>query len=310
MIKMESGPNSIRGMMYQKNAGSALKQFGRSLNLTDKTLLLYLLSITILTVIRITALPGWKLQLAANFLIFAAIFILALWDKRFHSRSSRFLHTFYPVFLLIWLYPQACMLRHAIIAVDLDPTLLRWELALFGQEWYKLLPQRLNLFWLEFFHGAYFVYYIGLGLFAMLANARQPEQVRIYLFTLVATMMIHQWFLILFPASGPVYLRAELIPRGVVFIPLMNWIYANLDRGGGAFPSLHAAAAVIMTFFAIRFFPRWKYPLLLFLAAILTATVAGSFHYVIDTVAGTVSGYICYLAGPVLYAYFSGNDSQ
>jgi membrane-associated phospholipid phosphatase len=275
------------------------------LSLVDRTLILYLVSLSILAVFRRTVLTGWQIHLLINLGIIALILGLARLEQQRPSPLTAFGHAFYAVFLLIWLYPQACLFRHTLLSTDLDPLLLRWELSLFGREWYRILPERLSTIWLEYFHGVYFGYYIGLGLFAMLVFRRRRLQVDHYLFTLIATMVLHQWFLILFPASGPVALRAATMPKGYLFIPVMEWIYAHIDQGGGAFPSLHAAAAVIMIRFAVQEFPAWKYPLLLFLASILVATVACSFHYAVDTVAGAINGYICSLAGPYLFMYFS-----
>ncbi len=62
-------------------------------------------------------------------------------------------------------------------------------------------------------------------------------------------------------------------------MPLMNFIY-SYDQGGGSFPSLHCAAAVVVTTFGTRLFPQWRIPLLLLLIAVLLSTVI--FHFIIQ----------------------------
>jgi len=286
------------------------------LNLTDKVILFYLATIIVHAVLRSNQLPstnwfdGWRLHVGVNLLITMGIILLASWAHKQNASWLRFTHTFYPVFLLIWLYPETGLLRHTVIPHDLDAFVLRWNRALFGGDWYQTIPTRLNLLWLEVFHGAYFVYYISLGLFAMLAYRRQTSLVYEYLFVLVTAMLIQNWVVILFPAAGPVPLRSEVIPQGVFFIPVMNWIYRNLDNGGGAFPSLHSSAALIVVWYATRFFPAWKLPLILFLGLVLVSTVVGSFHYPIDTLGGMITGTLALLLLPKLYHTLLNRESH
>jgi membrane-associated phospholipid phosphatase len=293
----------------------AVEKHRRFLNLTDKVILLYLGTIIIHAIISMNRLPstswydGWRLHVGVNLLIAVGILLLAGLTHKRNSTWLRFTHTFYPVFLLIWLYPETGLLRHTVIPNDLDAVVLRWNRALFLGDWYQTIPTRLNLFWLEVFHGAYFLYYISLGLFAMLAYRRQVPLVYEYLFVLITAMLLQNWVVILFPAAGPVPLRPEVIPQGVVFIPVMNWIYRNLDNGGGAFPSLHSSAALIVVWYGTRFFPTRKLPLFLFLGLVLISTVVGSFHYPIDTVSGMVTGTLALLFLPRLYHTLHSHES-
>ena len=80
----------------------------------------------------------------------------------------------------------------------------------------------------------------------------------------------------------------------------MNFIY-SFDQGGGSFPSLHCAAAVVVTTFGARLFPKWRIPLFLFLIAVLLSTVICAFHYPIDTLIGTITGLLCVQFVPKLY---------
>lgn len=289
---------------------------GRFLNLTDKVILFYLGTIILHAIIRMNRLPsttwcnGWQLHVGVNLLVAVGILLLAGLAYKRNTPCLRFTHTFYPVFLLIWLYPETGLLRHTVIPNDLDALVLRWNQTLFLGNWYQTIPTRLNLFWLEVIHGAYFLYYLSLGLFAMVAYRRQESLVHEYLFVLIMAMLVQNWVVILFPATGPVPLRGEVIPQGVFFIPVMNWIYRNLDNGGGAFPSLHSSAALIVVWYATRFFPAWKLPLFLFLVLVLFSTVAGSFHYPIDTFGGLVTGTLALVFLPKLYHTLLGRESR
>jgi len=209
---------------------------------------------------------------------------------------------------LIWLYPQVCLLRFTVIPQDLDPILIQWDTALFGEQVYRRIAVSLSLFWKEFFHGIYFFYYVSLGLFAMLAYRSQRRLVDTYLFTLILCMCIHQWGVVLFPSAGPIHLRTELIPDGILFIPIMDFIYYNVDKGGGAFPSLHSAAVLVVSIFGARMFPKWKIPIYLFCAGVLFSTFANLYHYPIDTIAGVLTGSLCIVFFPKLYDYIHSDE--
>ena len=270
-------------------------------DIVDKILLGYLGSITVLVLLNIPRLPDWRVHLVANAFVIAVVVLIAGIHAVTRHSVAAFVHAFYPVVLLMWLYPQTGLLRHAVIARDLDDVVAGWDLALFRVEWYRVLPAALDVLSLELLHAVYFLYYGSLGLFAMAAFSKQRRLVGVYVFSLMTTMVVHMWFLMLFPASGPVSLRQHMIPDGVLFIPVMNLIYGNMDQGGGAFPSLHAAGAVMASLFACRFFPRWKLPILFFLMGVLVSTVACSFHYPIDTMGGTLTGLLCYRLVPRLH---------
>ncbi|GIT74677.1 MAG: hypothetical protein Ct9H300mP29_6710 [Candidatus Neomarinimicrobiota bacterium] len=112
------------------------------------------------------------------------------------------------------------------------------------------------------------------------AYKTQQPLVELYMFTLTTTAIIHEWFIILFPSSGPVLFRDWIIPHGVVFIPLMNFIYF-FDQGGGSFPSLHCAAAVVVTTFGAAF-PSLADTFIIVLDCRLIIYSDLCFHYPID----------------------------
>ncbi len=262
-----------------------------NLTLTDRWILLYLWIITLLVLVRWQVAPYPGLNVFTNVFTMIAIGMLVKYHRE--NPESPFLtavHQFYPIPLLIWWYPQVCSLRHLFFMTDLDPLVLKAELALFHQQWYIILPQRLPAGVLDLFHGVYFVYYISLFLFAALAFRKQRQRVGEYIFVLMGVTLSLQLFVMIFPSSGPVYHRAETITHPLLLTKIMNWIYQTFDRGGGAFPSIHAAASVVMTWYGSRFFPRWKPFFVVLLCAILTATVACSYHYVLDMVTGAILG--------------------
>lgn len=236
-----------------------------------------------------------------NFIIFAAVLLIVYFHDRSNGYFLSVLHRFYPILLNIWFYPRSCELRFGIFSDSFDPFLVRLDQLLFRQDWSRLLPETMNTGFLEFFHAVYFLYYLALVILPWTVLKKHSYHVAVYVYTLTVTMAVHHVFIMLFPASGPVYLRGELLPEGWIFIPAMNWIYQNLDSGGGAFPSLHVAAAMVLFYFSRNFFPRLQPVMALFTLSVLVSTVADAFHYPVDVTAGIVTGTLFYLFIPGTY---------
>jgi len=271
---------------------------------TELILLLYEATLTLHLLLAPHPPEYFMGHLLANLAVALVLIVPAFRARKRPAPHPSVIRTFYPLVLFIWLYPQATVLRHTLIPIDLDPLVLTWEKFIFKVYWFEHFPRIMNTFWMEYFHGAYFLYYLGLGAFALLAFKKHQAKVREYLFTVSATMVVHLWIIILFPTRGPADARILMINHGSLFTDIMNFIYSIVPMYGGAFPSLHAAAAVVMIAYAIGFFPRWKYPLIFFLFSILIATVACAYHYGMDTLVGAMDGIIALYLFPRIYPKF------
>ncbi len=272
------------------------------LNIIDKLLLLYELLLTVHILLFNFTIPDWAEHLQLNFIITGWIFFSAWAANHFKRQPFKFLHTFYPVFLLIWHYPQACELQYSVIPFSLDPMLIKWDLAIFKLPLYYVIPQKLNLLGLEIFHFFYFAYYLLLGVPAWIVYKKRHPKISEYIFVIIFTTTLHQWLLIFLPADGPIPLRSEIIPHGVLMIPIMNLIY-TLHPGGGAFPSLHVAGAMITCVYANIFLPGRKWLWIIAFLLITFSTFVCSFHYPIDSLVGIFTGWICYIYAPRIYDY-------
>lgn len=269
--------------------------------LVDRAVLFYNITITIHIIVSSSKLQNWPVLLGIHLAIFIAIWFIVKNDKKGTGSFPYWLHVWYPMILILWFYPETGILRHTIIPRDLDPELMLLETTIFPQRFYFTIPLMLSVPILEFLHGIYFSYYLLLWLPAMIAYKKNQELVLEYLFVVVASLFFHFWFTIIFPASGPTPLREQVMPPGFLFIPIMNFIYATVDQGGAAFPSIHAATAIIATAYATRFFQRLRGLFLIWLFIILISTILCTFQYTIDTLAGTITGLLLLLLGRQLY---------
>lgn len=229
-------------------------------------------------------------MIGTNTAAIGGVFLLARVTAASPLRRWRAVRLAYPILLLAWLYPEACLLRFSFLPADLDWLLLDVETSLFPQRFYATIPLSLSLHVLEVLHAAYFSYYLLLFLPIAIAIHRKESEAEPYVFRLLLCQLIHYGIFILFPATGPVPLRGDLLPGGIIFIPLMEAIFSVTSPGGGAFPSSHVAATVVAIAAGARLLPAWR-PLLILWGAVITfSTVACSYHYTIDALAGLVVG--------------------
>ena len=255
-----------------------------------------------LAAVAASSLPGRGRWIGFHLLVLAAVPVLAT------VRSGRFgewLHLWYPVLLLPWLYGEAGALRHLFVAADLDPLIAGWDGALFPP-WYLTLPPRLPVAALEALHAVYFSYYLLLTLPGMLVARARREIVREYVFVLTLVMLAHFLLALALPVSGPVALRHGVMPGGWLFIPLMNHLYGAFDRGGLAFPSTHAAAALVAGFYAGRLYPRRRLLFALWVLGIAASTVLCTYHYTLDAVVGLATGAAGLAAGQLVWRRWCG----
>jgi membrane-associated phospholipid phosphatase len=259
---------------------------------TDRLLIGYALGMA--AVAAVAGPPGARGRLALGHLAVAAVALaLAALDRGEPRPGLTWLHRWFPVVALMGLYGTAGALRHVLVPHDLDPLITRWDVLLFPGRWY-LAGARLPEVVLEAFHAVYFSYYLLLFVPALAAERRDRREVDRYLFALTLTMLAHYALNLLLPVSGPLAARAEAMPAGRVFVPLMDALYARFDRGGLAFPSTHVAAGLVAAWFAgRRFFPRAAPLYAIWFLLVAASTVVCGFHYPIDVLAGLLSGTAC-----------------
>lgn len=233
------------------------------------------------------------------------IILLMLINRENNSATGMYywLHFLWPIITLGFLYAQCTAWDNLIFTDTFDPLLKKWEVGLFGTTLNRFLAPAVNSLLIdELMHAFYFSYYLMLFAPAIWMLWRKQTQAFEMIFSLVLMMYLHFLFFIIFPGDGPIGERGNLFGRGVVFIPLMDFIYKVGDQGGGgAFPSTHVSSAVLIFLYAFKYAPKLRLPTGICCTGIIIATVYCSYHYSIDAIAGFITGTIFYFLGQSVY---------
>lgn len=253
--------------------------------------------------------PG--LFISFNLIVIAVLLTVIYNDKRDSGSVMYWAHTWIPIVSFLFYYLESTILDNVIFPETFDPILYRWDFAVFGVALNRVLgPAAGNLFLDEIMHMLYFSYYLLLFVPAIIMLAKKWHRFHEMVFSLTFMMYFHFLFFMFFPGDGPLGDRILLFQDGVVFIPLMDLIYRFAENGGGAFPSTHVSAVVIIFFYSLKFFEKSYWIVGFFCVGMVVATVYCSYHYAIDSVAGVMTGVIFYFIGRWVYLKFPNSKTE
>jgi len=220
-----------------------------------------------------------------------------LWLRSLSSPSRgfwKFLHDWYPVLVFPLLYKEVEFLAAAFGDWGLTEPIRSLEATLFQGHPSLYLSEQWN--WVplsEYLHFCYFAFMLMLPVVGGYWYGKgQMLAFRELLFLVGVAFYGSYLFFILFPVDSPFYLADP--PEG----PIADYFFYNLvheisSRGGargGAFPSIHVSASIIVLVVAWKRQRRLAYLLLPIVLGVMVATVYGRFHYVLDTIAGLALG--------------------
>ncbi|MBA2565639.1 MAG: inositol phosphorylceramide synthase [Gemmatimonadetes bacterium] len=161
----------------------------------------------------------------------------------------------------------------------------------------------------EYLHFGYFAYYaLGPALAVPLYVRGRVAAFRYVLTVTFAVFFVCYVCFILFPVAGPwyVFARPSAESMGWVFPRLEHALLEQAASQGAAFPSSHAAAAVVIWLLAWRLDRRIFRLLSPVVPALVVGTVYGGFHYAVDALAGVLVAVAGYLAGPRIQRALGG----
>jgi membrane-associated phospholipid phosphatase len=240
---------------------------------------------------------GLLVGLAFALLALAIVFLA----PRDYGRSHwfiRFVRAFYPQALFGFLFMEAIKLSAlALGGRSHDDFFAGLDLALFGMQPAVVFSAALKAlpWWNELMFGSYFSYYVILAITPWLPWLRGDElEAEREISFLSAYMLIIFSFYVFFRVQGPKYWIPELAALGYAdFIggPMTAFMRVVLEGSvlsGAAFPSSHAAGALVLCFFIARTSRRLLPFYMILLALISLATVYIRAHWAVDIIAGFI----------------------
>ena len=260
---------------------------------TDELTAIYLLVTASLMVLFRQQVAHWPIL----FCLHLATAVSLLWLRSLSGPSRRFwkfLHDWYPVMIFPLFYKEVELLAAAFGDWGLTEPIRSLEANLFQGHPSLYLSERWS--WVplsEYLHFCYFSFMVMLPVVGGYWYGRgQMLAFRELLFLVGVAFYGSYVFFILFPVDSPFYLADP--PQG----PIADYFFYNLvheisSRGGargGAFPSTHVSASIIVLVVAWKRQRRLAYLLLPIVLGVMVATVYGRFHYVLDTIAGLALG--------------------
>jgi membrane-associated phospholipid phosphatase len=213
------------------------------------------------------------------------------------SSVTRLIREVYPVLWLIVFWRELGIHCGLVGSSSNDGLVALLDRAMFGANLNATWAPHMPAAWVsELMQGTYFLYYaMAVALVGYLAWRRDRAVTRDMVLRLGLTYAAAYVVYAIAPTVGPMAMPA--FPRFAgpgahgLFRTLNDWLQANGDAAGTAFPSTHVAGAVALAWLAWRHCPRWCAWAATGLAiAVGPATVYTQNHFSLDAVGGAVLG--------------------
>ncbi len=287
----------------------------------EKLNLLYNLLTTILIIIFYERLQCPQTMLLGRFVILAGTFAIIYLYTKFPSAAMRLVRIIGQMALLSFWYPDTFEFNR--IFPNLDYWFAGIEQSLFGCQPSMLFDQLCNgYWWREAFNMGYWAYYPMIATVILWYFFKRPQEIERCTFVVIASFYIFYLIYIFVPVAGPQFyfpaIGNELVANGIFpeignyfdlhplidipqagkdgfFTSLVNMAQASGERPTAAFPSSHIGISTVLMLLALRGNKGLAVVLLPFYVLLCCATVYIKAHYLIDAIAGLLSGVLFYL---------------
>ena len=293
----------------------------------EKINILYNLFTTLLIIIFYNRLNNPQNMLMGRFVILAGTFAMIYAYTKYPSRFMVMVRMVSQMFLLNYWYPDTFEFNR--IFPNLDHLFAAAEFNIFGCQPALLFDRMLSGdFWREIFNMGYWLYYPMITVVTMYYFFKLPKKVEECTFVIMATFFIHYIIYIFLPVAGPQFyfpvigeaaagcgvyenignyfnLHPEISiaqeGKGIFFTELVNLAQSAGERPTAAFPSSHIGVSLVMMILAFKASRRLFATLLPVFVLLCCATVYIKAHYLVDAIAGLMSGAISYIIATRLY---------
>ncbi len=296
----------------------------------EKLNLLYNLFTTLLIIIFFNRLNDPQAMLLGRFFIAFATFAVIYVYTKFPSMATRLLRVVSQMALLSYWYPDTFEFNR--IFPNLDHLFATLESDLFGCQPALLFDQVCSgLFWREAFNMGYWLYYPMIALVSFYYFFCRPKEAERCTFVIMASFFLYYIIYIFLPVAGPQFyfpvigegiaaagpypelgdyfnLHPEITiaqeGKGGLFTELVGMAQGAGERPTAAFPSSHIGVTTILVMLAYRA-KKWLFAVMFPVYVLLCcATVYIKAHYLVDAIAGLVTGVLVYYLTTWLYKKF------
>lgn len=276
--------------------------------------LAYVLVTTVFLVLNLSKLSSpvffFGIRLATVLTIFAFAFVA---ERKADWRLLKAIRPFLPFFLLGYWYSETYDFAGFFLD-NKDLFFYHADERLFGGQPSLLFSSYLPETWFsELMYFGYFSYYLIAFLIPFRFWHKHPEESSRAFFVVLCAFYIYYAIYIIVPVAGPQFFlneRLAKVPSGYFFSHVIHYIQMFGEKPTGAFPSSHvgiSTVVLLLTFSKARYI-FWKIiPLYLVL---VFSTVYIKAHYLVDVLAGFVSGGLFYYTSNKLYDYFSNRSDK
>ncbi len=287
------------------------------LNAVDIITLAFVLFLTSITLIFISAVPQW-LQLITRYLLIAGgVIFLAALDKRNPGVGLyRFTHAFIPIVCVLLIFNSLGDLIPGVRHRFYDDVLIQIDFNMFGVHPTVWLERFCNPLITALLQAAYISYYFTpIALASVLFIRNRQREFETAVFALLLCFYLSYIGYILFPAVGPRFTLNHLQTTDLRAGPLTVWVQQTLDglehNKTDAFPSGHTAVALVSLFYAVKYREKSLFRILVpSVTALIISTVYLRYHYVIDVIAGIALAAATILIAPWTQRIFEGRHGR
>ena len=257
----------------------------------DRLLVVYFVAGALAIALRRAHVAGWPYFVVLHAACLAIIVGLIAVSNRWPA-----LHAWYPIVMALVIFEEVALLNFMFVGEWQDRHILAFESAVFSDPPTVWLSRFASPLVTEALAIGYFSYYLMLpGVALVLYRRRDIAAFQGVMAAGVLAYLICYGIFVVFPTEGPSQTLRHFHTGGFSggpFWAVVALIQATGGVHGNAFPSAHAAGAMVALLFA------WRYvrPLAVLLLACVILMCVGAvylrYHYASDMIAGLVVGAI------------------
>lgn len=253
-----------------------------------------------------------------NLLAMIAVAAFATWYDQSGSPLALTIRSFYILPLGYMMYSQVHNYIPLVNTANFDPTLARWDRALFGvnpTEWTGRFAHPVLTEYLQIWYNCF---QLLLVVPAVEFFRHRYDRYRIYASTLLLGFYLSYLLYFIMPAIGPRFYIHDFasidreLPGLLVTVPFRDLINAgnNVPVGGmsnpydfvnrDCMPSGHTMMSLLAILMAWRYRSRFRWLITVGGASIIISTVYLRYHYVVDLIAGALAAVALFALHPII----------